>query len=915
VEAGRSRGIQTQSPRTDLKERVKVAFASGSEELNRKLIERFGEIAPELPLYVVSEFPPDRGHWIPYHVLRSFWENLARLRAHLRHCEVRYAAILLDPDMPMFRMRLMSLLLFPFRTLIYNEDLNHYMLRPRAAGAIMRHFLWRLREWFDYQFHPGGDVYTFYWRLGHPGYFRRPLAYMLAVAVGKAAALVKALLPSKKDPDLGAELPDGITVVIPSRNGRGLLERLLPGVRKGLGGVPSEIIVVDNGSIDGTVKWLAEAFPEIRVESCREGLGFSAAVNRGIRLARFSKICLLNNDMEVQDGFFSSLRAAFDAVPELFCATAQILFPPGARREETGKAVMPPREPFSRSTEFPIRCEEPLEGENHSYVLYGSGGCSLYDTRKLRCLGGLGEMYRPAYVEDLDIGYRAWLRGWPTVYVAGAKVIHYHRATTSRYYTAEELDLVLDVNYLRFLMRSVVDPAVFSRLWRSAIWRLNLLGAGHYRSPVAEAALLFAVKAWRWIERPPRNPWRESLILGLGSGDVAVFPGRRSETSRKVLVVSPYLPYPLSHGGAVRMYNLMRRAARDFGQILISFVEELRSPPAELLEICDEIVLVRRQGTHLRPSTSRPDVVEEFDVAAFHAAVQQTVRKWSPDIAQLEFTQMAQYAPDCHPAKTVLVEHDITVDLYRQLLAQGEDWDLKRQLQRWERFERTAWTQVDCVVTMSEKDRAAVASGRAEVLPNGVDLEHFRPSGAPPEPRRILFIGAFQHLPNLLAVRFFLEEVWPRLCGYSPVFHIIAGARRRYFLERYRDRAGVDLNQPGIEVEDFVADVRPAYERAEVVVAPLLASAGTNIKIMEAMAMGKAIVATPAGVNGLTLDPGRECLVVTTGAEMAGAIEHLFEHPERRQALERQARRAAEERYDWDRIAKRQKELYESLVS
>jgi len=328
---------------------------------------------------------------------------------------------------------------------------------------------------------------------------------------------------------------------------------------------------------------------------------------------------------------------------------------------------------------------------------------------------------------------------------------------------------------------------------------------------------------------------------------------------------------------------------------------------------------VKRPGTHLLPSSARPDVVEEFDSPAFHAALKQTVRKWKPAIAQLEFTQMAQYASDCAPAKTILVEHDVTFDLYRQLLAQGDDWELRHQLQRWIPFETAAWQQVDCVVTMSETDRKlAMSHGVAETktfcLANGVDLERFQPAAQAPEPRRLLFIGSFAHLPNVLALDFFLREVWPRLKPLNPVLHVIAGSRHRYFLDRYRDRAQLDLAQPGIEVEDFVADVRPAYQRAAVVVAPLVASAGTNIKIMEAMAMGKAIVSTPAGVNGLDLDSGRNVLVTPTPDEMARAIAGLFEDIALREKLEREARRTVERDFDWDKIAARQSELYNRLA-
>src|SRR5262249_26717121 len=162
-----------------------------------------------------------------------------------------------------------------------------------------------------------------------------------------------------------------------------------------------------------------------------------------------------------------------------------------------------------------------------------------------------------------------------------------------------------------------------------------------------------------------------------------------------------------------------------------------------------------------------------------------------------------------------------------QQLARLEDtWDLRHEVPLWRRFEADAWRRVDRVVVMSAKDRAIVTRAHTAILPNGVDLERFRPSASPPEPRRLLFIGSFAHLPNRLAVEFFVTQVWPLL--HDVTLHIIAGA------DRERWKIAADLAQPGIEIEGFVQDVRPAYERAALVVAPLTASAGTNIKILEA---------------------------------------------------------------------------------
>jgi glycosyltransferase involved in cell wall biosynthesis len=204
------------------------------------------------------------------------------------------------------------------------------------------------------------------------------------------------------------------------------------------------------------------------------------------------------------------------------------------------------------------------------------------------------------------------------------------------------------------------------------------------------------------------------------------------------------------------------------------------------------------------------------------------------------------------------------------------------------------------------------------VIANGVDLERFQPAFLMTEPmtepcepelshklesRRLLFIGSFAHRPNVLAMQFFLREVFPLLKDVT--LHVIAGRRHEAFF---------DLRHAGVEVEGFVSDVRPAYRRATLVIAPLVASAGTNIKIMEAMAMGKAIVSTEAGIHGLDLKRGEDLIVANSAEEMAGAIARLLDRPEERRAMERHARETAEQLYGWDAIARRQAELYQSLL-
>jgi glycosyltransferase involved in cell wall biosynthesis len=142
--------------------------------------------------------------------------------------------------------------------------------------------------------------------------------------------------------------------------------------------------------------------------------------------------------------------------------------------------------------------------------------------------------------------------------------------------------------------------------------------------------------------------------------------------------------------------------------------------------------------------------------------------------------------------------------------------------------------------------------------------------------------------------------------------HVIGGARHGYYLDYFRDRISLDLNQPGIEIEGFVADVRGAYNRAAIVLAPLTASAGTNIKVLEAMAMGKAIVSTSAGVNGIDITPNHDFLLSESASQMAEQISALAADSALRKSIERNARQTAV-LYDWRAIGDRQRALYQSL--
>jgi glycosyltransferase involved in cell wall biosynthesis len=359
----------------------------------------------------------------------------------------------------------------------------------------------------------------------------------------------------------------------------------------------------------------------------------------------------------------------------------------------------------------------------------------------------------------------------------------------------------------------------------------------------------------------------------------------------------------------------MRRATA-WNLVLLCCVDQAQSVPAELLNICSEVVTVVRVGSHVRRMTNRPDDVEEFDVPLFRTALRQACRKWHPQIAQLEFTQMACFASECRSlgVATILVEHDISLDLAAQRLNEDNSWYARQQWKRWNRFERDSWRHVDRVAVMSERDRS-LAIPEAVVLPNGVDLHRYQVNTQDEEPGRLLFVGSFRHWPNLIGIGTFVQNVWPLVRHPTRRLHIIAGPEYEHWIRHHRGPIQSVFEAPDITIEGFVCDPRTAYAKAQVVVVPLLVSAGTNIKVLEAMAMGKALVSTFSGVRGLDLSSGDGVVINELGPQMADSIKHLLTDPAERKALGQRGRQIVEERFDWHQIASQQDALYQELIA
>jgi glycosyltransferase involved in cell wall biosynthesis len=268
------------------------------------------------------------------------------------------------------------------------------------------------------------------------------------------------------------------------------------------------------------------------------------------------------------------------------------------------------------------------------------------------------------------------------------------------------------------------------------------------------------------------------------------------------------------------------------------------------------------------------------------------------------------------------VEHDLTFTLYGQLAERTGQIATGQEYRRWLNFERKSFQDYDAVWMMSDEDRAtALREGalaeRTLVVPNGVDINWLRPGGSLAAAPEILYVGSFRHLPNLIGFETLLEEVMPRVWNQhrSTKLMVVSGPDPETYLQAfYKGRKRPPLD-PRVWLHAFVPDLRPFYEKAWVVVAPLVVSAGTNIKILEAMACGKAIVGTPIAVNGLGLYDDQEALIRADWSQFAEAVANCLANPAIRVRLGAEARGTVEQRFQWGHIAERAFECYLKLAA
>lgn len=389
-----------------------------------------------------------------------------------------------------------------------------------------------------------------------------------------------------------------------------------------------------------------------------------------------------------------------------------------------------------------------------------------------------------------------------------------------------------------------------------------------------------------------------------------------------VLLLSLVFPYPPNDGNRLPLYHYLRRLGRQVNYHLLTLappeegaLEEgrrmLRQWGVERVEVIEggagrSLAQVIQCLRHGRPWVNR------FFNLELARRLEARLATGAYDAVHVEGVLAAQHLPSRPRQPVLLVARDcLSLHHRRRYQVTGERWQLA---QSWkiEALERAVCRRCHRILAISPGDRAALAQFGGgvpvEVLANGVDMEYFTPTPEQEDPSTVVFTGAMDYPPNVDAMRYFTERIWPRVRQGHPAARLIVAGR-----DPAPEIQGLDGRQ-GVCVTGRVPDIRPWLGRAAVAISPLRYGTGLKNKLLEGAAMGKAMVATPVSLEGFGMQAGRDLLVAEDARTFGEHVVGLLADRASRVRLGRNARAVVERDYAWSVIGARLMAHYDELV-
>ena len=389
----------------------------------------------------------------------------------------------------------------------------------------------------------------------------------------------------------------------------------------------------------------------------------------------------------------------------------------------------------------------------------------------------------------------------------------------------------------------------------------------------------------------------------------------------KLLWLNAGLLLPLDKGGKLRTWHVMRHLAARHDITYLSFADATQTDAdrSGMRQVCSRLDTVPRtdpaKGTWRFYADAGRYVVDPVPYAAakyrsapYRARLEDLLARDRFDLVVCDFLAPVVNLPERLPCPSIVFTHNVEAEIWRRHVEQASNPFSKQLLaQQWRRmlrFEATALARFDLVLAVSDADRRTFErlyphslTEPVHVVQTGVDTDFFRPMPAPPRRTHMVFTGSMDWLPNEDAMVYFCREILPRIRQSEPDATLsIVGRAPTPAVRRLAEISGV-------EVTGRVDDVRPHIARGAVYVVPLRIGGGTRLKIFEAMSMGKAVVSTTVGAEGLPVTSGRDIEIADEPARFAHAVVHLMRDADSRRGIESAARQLVVERYDWSAVA------------
>lgn len=392
----------------------------------------------------------------------------------------------------------------------------------------------------------------------------------------------------------------------------------------------------------------------------------------------------------------------------------------------------------------------------------------------------------------------------------------------------------------------------------------------------------------------------------------------------KILMITPYLPYPLVSGGQIRTYNLLKNLSNKHQITLASFIrdEAEKKYLKELDAYCQKVILFKRRKAWspinilLAGITPYPFLVSIYFENKVKKQIKQELENGDYDLIHAETFYVMPNIPQTK-IPIFLVEQVIEYLVYQRFVESLPTWAFLAKallfldvakIKWWERY---YWRKAKRLAAMSEEDRKFITHHvknlKVDVVANGVDIDYFtQVKKQKIKNHTVLFVGQFKWLPNRDATKFLVTEIWPKIKEKIDDAHL-------WIVGRNPPREILRFASSDIKVDGGVEDIRLAYGASDVLLAPIRNGRGTKYKILEAMATKTPIVGTELAIEGLAIRNNKEALIAKTAQDLADRTVKILMNPSLGEKLANAAYDLVKIKYSWHKISAKLDQLYKEV--